>query len=226
MKNILIISIIYFSFNSAFCQTKSEKLEYAEVFSIFNFSLSGSNSVIEQYNDFNDASLKQVSDNADPIFGYSSILQYGNYNKASINLADNGNVNTIGQYGNYNSAYINQVSGTSSTGNLGVIYQYLQNNSASITQTGSNNKSYIGQAGVGNNASATVSGNNNNTGILQLGNNNTASQDITGDSKGYLILQMGNNNTFSQIGSNEAVSGYKIYQTGSGMNLKILNGRY
>ncbi len=158
---------------------------------------------------------------------YLTLQQMQSSTLSDLYLPSNGNSASINQIGNSNSAYINQVSSNSvSNGNVGLIYQYLQNNSASINQTGSNNKSYIGQKGIGNQASTTVNGNNNNTGILQLGDNNNASQDITGNSKGYLILQMGNNNTFSQIGTNETISGYKIYQTGTGMNLKILNGRY
>ena len=167
-----------------------------------------------------------AQDISDNLSLYITLQQMQSSTLSDLYLPSSGNSAAINQFGNSNSAYINQVSGTSSNGNLGIIYQYLQNNSASITQTGSNNKSYIGQNGIGNQASTTVEGNNNKTGILQIGDNNNASQDISGDSKEYLILQMGNNNTFSQVGSNETVSGYKIYQTGSGMNLKILNGRY
>ena len=158
---------------------------------------------------------------------YLTLQQMQSSTLADLYLPQYGNSADINQFGNTNTAYINQVStNTISNGNIGVIYQYMQNNSANISQTGSNNKSYIGQAGIGNQASTTIEGNDNKTGILQIGDNNTASQDISGDSNGYLILQMGSNNTFSQIGQNETVSGYKIYQTGNGMNLKILNGRY
>lgn len=158
---------------------------------------------------------------------YLTLQQMQNSKLSDLYLPSNGNSAAINQFGSTNSAYINQVSAnTISNGNVGVIYQYLQNNTANITQTGSNNKSYIGQAGVGNKALTTVNGNNNNTGILQLGDNNNATQDITGYSKEYFILQKGNDNTFSQVGSNENISGYKIYQTGNGLNLKILNGRY
>jgi len=137
------------------------------------------------------------------------------------------NQSTLTQFGNANSAFINQVnSGNAVYDNIGSIYEFMQNNTAEINQVGRNNKSLIEQAGTGNQASISINGDNNNTEIFQIGNYNQAAQDITGDSKLYILNQTGNNNTFIQIGNNETINGYKVYQTGNGMNLKILNGRY
>lgn len=138
-----------------------------------------------------------------------------------------GNQSFITQVGNQNIADVNQTtSNISGAGNKASIVQYFHNNTAGINQTGNNNTSNISQTGVNNDASTTITGDNNNSLILQLGSGNKATQDITGDSKTYGIVQFGNNNTIYQSSVNETVKGYKIYQTGSGMDLKILNGRF
>ncbi len=138
-----------------------------------------------------------------------------------------GNQSVIAQVGNQNIADINQIKANGQgSGNTASIIQYFHSNSAAISQTGNQNTSTINQAGINNEASTTVSGDNNNTMILQLGNGNQATQDIAGNSKTFYLIQAGSDNTFYQTSYNEAVKGYKIYQIGSGMNLKIMNGRF
>lgn len=138
-----------------------------------------------------------------------------------------GNYSYILQVGNINAASINQFK-TSSTGygNSAAILQSSTNNTAVINQNGNNNTGATVQVGNNNNASTTVNGNNNNTLLFQYGNDNQATQDITGDSKTYYLLQSGNDNSYYQNGTNAYSQGYKVFQIGSGMHLKILNGRY
>lgn len=138
-----------------------------------------------------------------------------------------GNQSIITQVGNQNIADVNQTTANSSgIGNKASIIQYFHNNDAEINQTGNKNTSNISQTGFDNQATTNVSGNNNNTLVLQLGNRNQATQEITGNSKTFYLIQAGNDNTFYQSSINENVKGYKVYQMGSGMNLKIMNGRY
>ncbi len=158
---------------------------------------------------------------------YLTLQQMQSSTLSDLYLPSSGNSAAINQFGNTNTAYINQVSAnTISNGNSELFISICKITRQILLKQEIIIKAISVKKGLVTRHHTTVEGNNNKTGILQLGDNNTASQDISGDSKGYLILQKGNNNTFSQIGSNETVSGYKIYQTGSGMNLKILNGSY
>lgn len=162
------------------------------------------------------------------ILGHNINLQQVEYNFIQHpGMHSFGNLSYIAQTGNQNIADINQVKANNSNrGNVASIVQYFHSNSANISQSGNKNSSSIGQAGVGNSAATKVNGNNNYTVINQYGNGNSATQNITGNSKIFLLDQIGNDNTFYQTSKNEGVRGYKIIQRGSGMHLKILNGRF
>lgn len=138
-----------------------------------------------------------------------------------------GNYSYILQVGNINAASINQFkSNSTGYGNSAAILQSSTNNSAVINQKGNHNTGITVQVGDGNDAATTVNGNDNNTMLLQYGNGNQATQDISGDSKTYFLLQAGNDNSYYQSSSTAYSKGYQVFQIGSGMHLKILNGRY
>ncbi len=147
---------------------------------------------------------------------------------SGINTAQNNNgfVNQaiIGQYGNSNSAFINQVSNSSN--NYTAILQTKNDNNAVINQKGNNNSSKIEQNGDYNGTTLNINGNNNKTSIYQGGTGNQILGNITGNSKQFGITQEGINNTLIQSSINEPVNGYKIYQKGTGMHVKVLNGQF
>jgi minor curlin subunit len=99
-------------------------------------------------------------------------------------------------------------------------------NEAELTQTGSGNRTTVGQQGTANRVESELLGSNNELTVMQDGNNNQVASTVLNDNRRYTITQTGTNNVLNQVESSPAApQGYTVEMRGNGIRMTIEQGR-